>query len=96
MDIMALLTWAAGYIVLASIIFNLLKYGFGANLASTIILSAILPFLIFRIEWTGPLGDFLSEYIFALIICGATIGSVIAITRSGKLNNSKGNTKSQQ
>ena len=96
MNTLNLLTWAAGYIVVATMIFNLLRYGFGANLASTIILSATLSFLIFRIESNQGLSYWFSENIWLLIVCGTVIGSIIAIARSGKAGSSEVDTKPQQ
>ncbi|HML73144.1 MAG TPA: hypothetical protein PKB02_01485 [Anaerohalosphaeraceae bacterium] len=79
MESIKLITWISSYVVLATILFNMFRYGIRLNLPSSLILSASVSFLLIRIGISKSFGEFFSEYIHAFIVSGVIV-AVIVVT----------------
>jgi hypothetical protein len=84
MEPIKLLTWISIYVVLATILFNLFRYGIKLNLPSSLILSTSISFLMSRIHISESMRCFLTEYIYDIIILAAIVTFIVVTARSGE------------
>lgn len=94
MSIIKVFMWIAVYFILATILFNLFRYGIKFNLPSSLILSASISFLMSRIHISESMGDFLTDYIYAIIILAGIVTFILVIGRD--THDSKDNINNQQ
>jgi uncharacterized membrane protein len=97
MEPIKLLTWISIYVVLATILLNMLRYGIRLNLPNSLVLSASVSFLLFRISISKSFGYFFSEYIYFFIVLGVITAVIVVTAMSGKdTHGSMNNINNQQ
>jgi len=96
METVTLLTYISIYIVLVTILFNLLRFAVKLNLPSSLVLSTNISFLMSRICINEAFMAWGSEYLVAIIILEALIAIFVVIARPDKKCNSTDNTKNQR
>ena len=96
MEIVKLLTYASIYIALATILFNLLRFGAKLNLPSSLVLSASVSFLMSMICINEALMVWFSEYIVAIIILAVFMTIIFVMAKSPKKTNSTDSTRNKR
>lgn len=81
METINIVTWIMAYTALATILFNASRSVMRLNLPSSIILTASLSFLAFRIPASKSFYAWVSEYIWALIIFAILINIIVVFGR---------------
>lgn len=84
MEPIKLITWISSYVVLATILFNMFRYGIRLNLPGSLILSASVSFLLIRIGISKSFGEFFSEYIYFFIVLGVIVTVIVVAACSAK------------
>jgi uncharacterized membrane protein len=84
MEPIKLITWISIYVVLATILFNMFRYGIRLNLPGSLILSASVSFLLTRIRISESVASWFSEYNYAFIVLGVIVALIVATARSAK------------